>query len=69
MPDLDNLINALECPEWREKVCKNCPYGYVFLDDAGDFSFWRCDEEQLKEDALVYLKIYRKTINDETRSN
>lgn len=62
IPNLDNLIKALECEEWRPSVCKQCIYG--FLDDHGDYPIWTCDEERKNKEALFYLKLYRYLIEE-----
>jgi len=64
MPELDNLIKAMDCEEYKESVCKNCPYGYQKWDDHGDYPYWTCDEERLREDATGYLKLYQHLINE-----
>lgn len=61
VPNLDNLIKALECEEWRPSICKRCTYG--FLDDHGDTPIWACNEEKIKEESLFYLKLYQHLIN------
>ena len=61
VPNLDNLIKALECKEWRSSICKQCPYG--FLDDHGDTPILACNGEKIKEESLFYLKLYQHLIN------
>ena len=61
VPNLDNLIKALECKEWRPSICKQCTYG--FLDDHGDTPIWACNEEKIKEESLFYLKLYQHLIH------
>lgn len=65
IPDLNNLIKALECEEWRSEVCKTCRYGYQYLDDHGDNSIWICNESKLLDDALFYLKLYQYLIKEQ----
>jgi len=67
MPDLNILIKAMECERFCD-ACRNCPYGYGFEDESGDFPFWSCNEGKIMEDALVYLKIYQHLI-EETKGN
>ena len=38
IPNLDNLIKAIECDAWP-KQCKKCPYNYQYWDDSGDYGF------------------------------
>ena len=65
VPDLDNLISALECENWRPSICEICPYNYQYLDDTGDNSpFWACDENKKLNDALFYLKLYKYLIKE-----
>ncbi len=63
IPELSQVINALECEEWRPSVCKSCIYGY--LNDHGDTPTWTCDEERIKQEALFYLKIYQYLIKQQ----
>ena len=63
IPNLDNLIKSLECDTWESKKCMQCPYNYQHLDDSGDTSFWRCDDDKQLEDILFYLKLYQYLIN------
>lgn len=65
IPDLDNLIKALECGEWRPNVCEHCQYGYQWLNDLGDNEFWDCSESKLLDDALFYLKLYQHLIKEQ----
>lgn len=64
IPDLDNLIKAIECDAWSEPHCEHCPYGYGYLDTSGDHFFWTCKEEKKWEDALFYLKLYQHLIQE-----
>ena len=65
IPNLDNLINAIECEGYLIKnKCKHCPYGYQMLDTSGDNYFWWCDEDKLWEHALFYLKLYQYLIKE-----
>ncbi len=63
IPNLNNLIKAIECEEWHPSVCKRCDYGY--LDDHGDNSIWTCNEEKVKEETLFYLKLYQYLIKED----
>lgn len=63
VPNLNDLIKAIECEEWRPSKCKVCSYGY--LDDHGDTPVWTCDEARLKEESLFYLKLYQYLIEKE----
>lgn len=56
MPNLDNLIHAIECENWNPSQCEHCPYGYQYWDESGDHSFWFHDEEKMLNDALFFLK-------------
>ena len=64
IPNLNNLIHAIECEGWTKSECKNCPYNYQYWDDSGDSAFWWCDEDKIMEDALFYLKIYQRLIEE-----
>ena len=62
--NLNNVIKALECDEWRPSVCKLCEYGY--LDDHGDSPTWTCNEERKINEALFFFKTL-STFNKGTR--
>ena len=64
MPDLENLIKAMECSNWHESICENCPYGYGHIDDSGDHAFWCCDDDKVYNDAISWLKLIQHLIND-----
>lgn len=64
IPNLNNLIKAIECAEYKETICKQCPYNYQYFDEHGDYSFWTCDEEKIKEHSLFYLKLYQYLIKE-----
>jgi len=64
IPDLDNLIKALECDLWP-KQCENCPYGYNYWDDSGDYGFWWCDDSRKSDESLFYLKLYQHLIKEQ----
>ena len=67
MPDLNNLIKALECEEWHQDICKKCEYGC--LEDIGDYSVWGCDEFRIHEETLFWLKLYQYLIQEEGIKN
>ena len=62
IPELDNLIKAMQCEGWLKSQCEHCPLNYQKLDDCGDHPFWWCDEDKILENALFYLKIYQHLI-------
>lgn len=59
MIDREKVIAAAECgkdlsPSDR---CKNCPYGYGYLDETGDNNpFWWCNIDGIMDDAIALLK-------------
>ena len=69
IPNLENLIAAIECDKWGGSYCKQCPYNYGYLDTSGDSCFWTCDEEKKWEDALFYLKLYQHLIGENKNEN
>ena len=65
IPDLNKLIKAIECEEWKSSVCSKCEYSYI--DDSGDHPIQdhpiqSCNEEKIKEETLFYLKLYQYLI-------
>lgn len=56
MPNLDNLIKAIDYEGWLHHQCDHCPYGYQKWDDSGDHAFWWHDDEKVLADCLVFLK-------------
>ena len=66
IPNLDNLIKAIECEGFWKDKCKHCPYNYQHWDDNGDQGFWTCDENKLWEHTLFYLKLYQHLIKENT---
>ena len=52
IPDLDTLIKVLEC---LGRNCRECPYGYSYYDDNGDYGFWTCDTMRVEEESLFFL--------------
>lgn len=65
IPDLDNLITAIQCEGYFKNQCEKCPYNYQMLDDSGDNAFWWCDENKLWEHTLFYLKLYQHLIEEQ----
>lgn len=65
IPNLDNLIAALECENWSSSTCEHCPYDYQHWDDSGDNAFWWCNEQKKINDALFYLKLYQHLIKEQ----
>ena len=64
IPNLDNLIKAIECDGYLKNQCEHCPYNYQIYDTSGDSYFWWCDENKLWEHALFYLKLYQYLIKE-----
>ena len=64
IPNLDNLIKALECDLWP-KQCEHCPYGYQKWDDNGDYPDWWCDDIRKDEEVLFYLKLFQHLIKEQ----
>ena len=65
IPDINNLIDALNCTEWvHYGACEHCPYNYQIYDTSGDSYFWRCNDDKLWEHVLFYLKLYQYLINN-----
>ena len=64
IPNLDNLLAAMQCERCYQNQCEYCPYGYGYFDDSGDNSFWWCNEEKIMEDAFFFLKIYQHLIEE-----
>ena len=60
---IDNWLKAVDCDPVSHHThdCKNCPYGYGYLDNRGDNSFWWCDEEKILNDAVEIIKHLRMT--------
>lgn len=67
IPDLNDLINSIECDGWSKGECEHCPYDYQFWDDSGDNAFWWCNEEKQWKDALFYLKLYQFLIKEKEK--
>ena len=61
IPDLNRLIKAIECEEWRSSICSKCEYSYI--DDSGDHPIQTCNVEKIKEETLFYLKLYQYLIH------
>jgi hypothetical protein len=66
IPNLNNLINAIECEGIFYNGCKRCPYGYQYWDDSGDNGIWTCDEAKKERDILFYLKLYQYLIKEQS---
>lgn len=62
IPNLNRLIEAIECDEWRPSICSKCEYGY--LDTSSDHPIWTCNEIKITEEVLFYLKIYQHLIEE-----
>lgn len=59
--DRERIIAAGKCAigdDGPGKRCKNCPYGYGYLDETGDSSFWWCDTDKIMNDAIALLELY-----------
>ena len=61
IPNLDILIKVLEC---LGQNCRECPYGYSYYDDNGDYGFWTCDTMRVEEESLFFLKLYQHLIKE-----
>lgn len=57
MTKAEQIIAAYYCSDdvFPNNRCKECPFGYGYLDDSGDHSFWWCDEEKITKDAVELL--------------
>jgi hypothetical protein len=64
IPDLDILIKVIECP-MHPHNCRECPYGYSYYDDNGDYGFWTCDTMRVEEESLFFLKLYQHLIEED----
>ena len=61
MTKLEKLIAAIQCPEYSNKVCMNCPYDYQIEledEDRPRHTYYDCDRVTMLDDALIYLKAY-----------
>lgn len=65
IPNLDNIIAALECDNWAPHHCQHCPYDYQFWDDSRDTAYYTCNQDTIIEDALFYLKLYQYLIKEQ----
>ena len=68
IPNLDNVISAMECEGTFKNLCKHCPYDYQYWDDSGDYGFWWCDENKVWGHALFYLKLYQYLIKEKNNA-
>lgn len=68
MVQAERIIAAHYCSEEKTpgKRCQYCPFGYGYLDDSGDYSYWWCDDEALERDAVEILStlVGPKRINE-----
>ena len=66
MNNLDRLIAAIQCPEWKQSVCKACPYDYqIELTDEENrprHSYYDCNRVKMLDDALFYLEELKRRI-------
>lgn len=70
IPNLNNLIKAFDCNYFHcPTQHRYCPYGYNKWDDSGDNPFWTCDEDKMIEDAVFYLKLYQKLIEEQNNDS
>ena len=68
IPNINNLIDALNCTEWvHYGACEHCKYNYQYLDDSGDHPYWSCDEERQKEDSLFFLNLYKHLMEENNK--
>lgn len=57
MTEIIRILDAYKCSEQLpNKRCKECPYGYGYLDESGDNMFWWCDDVQMTADAMSMLQ-------------
>ena len=64
IPNLDNLINAIDCYWNTFDRCEKCPSGFNYLDDSGDYAFWSCDQWKMTEETLFFLKLYKYLVEE-----
>ena len=57
MTGREKVIAAYICQneKWPDKRCEKCPYGYEYLDQTGDNSFFTCNTERIMVDAIDLL--------------
>lgn len=61
MNKLENLIAAIKCPEYEQKICMHCPYNYQIElkdEDKPNRTYYDCNRIQMLDDALEYLESY-----------
>ncbi len=68
IPNLDNLIHAIECEGIFYNGCKRCPYNYQYYDESGDTAMWTCNETKKEKDILFYLKLYQYLIKENQKN-
>lgn len=61
---IERVISAYDCGEthWPDDRCEHCPYGFGYLDDRGDRSFWWCNHDKIEETAIKLLYILKEKI-------
>ena len=61
---IKRIVDAYDCGEAElpGDRCEHCEYGYGYLDDSGDHSFWWCDIDKLEEDAIDVLRFILREI-------
>ena len=61
---INRVIQAYECGERTlpGDRCEFCPFGYGYLDDAGDHEFWWCNNDKIEEDAVNILRVLKEKI-------
>ena len=57
---IERVINAYNCDETNR--CEHCPYGFGYLDDCSDHSFWWCNNDKIEETAIKLLFILKEKI-------
>lgn len=67
MTDLNNLLLAYQCNKWNSS-CAHCPYGYGYLNDRGDNTYWSCDSDRIADDMFAWLSIYQYLIDSQERN-
>ena len=61
---IERVISAYNCGETQlpGDRCEHCPYGYGYLDDHGDHTFWWCNDDKIADDAIKLLYILKEKI-------
>lgn len=59
MTKAERIIAAYYCGDYKTpgKHCEFCPYGYGYLDDSGDSTFWWCDDDKIESDVIDLLSV------------